>query len=79
MMFDRSMYENVTEDELLEKATERKAKYAVLVKVASKPDPANAWNMYGFSGVTIYDMADETQKYIYVENGEIVEEEGKRE
>lgn len=79
MMFDRGMYENIAEDELLTLAEERDAKYAVLVQVASVPDPANAWNMYGFSGVTVYDMEDGTQTYIHVVNGEIVEEEGKRE
>ena len=79
MMFDRGMYENISEDELLATAEERDARYAVLVQVASEPDPANAWNMYGFSGVTVYDMEAGTQTYIHVVDGEIVEEEGKRE
>lgn len=78
MMFDRSMYENISEETLLEMAEKRDAKYAVLVDVSGIPAPENTWHMYAFSGVTVYDMSDGTQKYIHVEDGEIVEEEGKR-
>ena len=75
-MFDRGMYENITEEELLIKAEERGGEKAVLVHVANEPNPANAWNMYAFSGVTVYDMLDGTQIYIHVVDGSIVEEEG---
>lgn len=78
MIFDRGMYENISEGELLELATERDARYAVLVDVASEPAPENTWHMYAFAGVTVYDMEDGTQRYIRVVDGEIVEEEGER-
>ena len=78
MLFDRGMYENISEGVLLELAEERGARYAVLVDVASEPAPENTWHMYAFAGVTVYDMEDGTQSYIHVVDGEIVEEEGER-
>ena len=74
MIFDRGMYENISEGELLELAAERDARYAVLVDVASEPVPENTWHMYAFAGVMVYDMEDGTQRYIRVVDGEVVTE-----
>ena len=74
VLFDRGVYENISEEMLLEKAKERGAKYAVMLIAASEPDPANVWNMYAFSGVKVYDLADGTVNTIYVSDGAIVEE-----
>lgn len=78
MLFDRGMYENISEYTLLELAMERDARYVVLVDVANEPAPANTWHMYALAGAAVYDMTDGTQTYVHVVNGEIVEEEGER-
>ena len=75
MLFDRGMYENISEDKLLELAEERDARYAVLVEVANEPAPANTWHMYAFSGVVVYDMETRTREQIRVVEGKIVVEE----
>lgn len=74
LLFDRGMYENIEKSELMELARERSARYAVLVHAASEPDPANAWNMYAFDRVSVYDMETGEESLIMVEDGSVVEE-----
>ena len=71
LLFDRGMYENISEDELLMLAEQRDAEYAVLLIAASEPDPANAWNMYAFSKAVVYDRKTNEKIEIKVENGRI--------
>lgn len=72
ILFDRSMYENISEERLLELAEERGVRYAVLADVAAEPAPENTWHMYALSGVTVYDMETGEQLRICVEEGAIV-------
>ena len=72
VLFDKSVYEHMSDEELVNIAKERAAKYAVMISVASVPDPANVWNMYGFSKVTVYDLENNTEIQLTVENGEVV-------
>ena len=74
LLFDRGVYENISLEKLIEKAKERDAEYAVLLEAGSEPDPANVWNMYAFSKVTVHELATGIQTEIRVIDGEIVEE-----
>lgn len=78
VLFDKSAYENINQEELLCLAKERGAEYAVLLQAASEPDPANVWNMYAFSEIKIFDMKSNEVKIVSVIEGKIVEE-GERE
>jgi hypothetical protein len=56
MLFHRGIYENVSEEELMELAKERGVRYAVLITPASEPSPDNSWGMYAIDHVTVIDM-----------------------
>jgi hypothetical protein len=64
MLFHRGIYENVTEEELIELAKERGARYAVLITPASEPRPDNCWGMYAIDHVTVIDMNTETEEIV---------------
>ena len=72
MLFDKGIYENISGEELIEQAKTRNAKFAVLLRAAGEPDPANVWNMYAFNKVQVYDLTEESWLEINLVNGEVV-------
>jgi hypothetical protein len=64
MLFHRGIYENATEEELIELAKERGARYAVLITPASEPSPDNCWGMYAIDYVTVIDMNTGTEEIV---------------
>ena len=74
MLFNRSVYENISKEDLKEQARIKGAEYAVLLVAASEPDPANVWNMYAFAKAEIYHLKDDSETSIQVADGKIMEE-----
>jgi hypothetical protein len=64
MLFQRGIYENVTEEELIDLAQESGASYAVLITPASEPSPDNCWGMYAIDYVTVIDMNTGTEEIV---------------
>lgn len=73
ILFQRSIYEFLNYDQIIEKAEASGKRYAVCIAVEINPDNKFQWSTHKFLYIKVYDCLNKTESLIELENGVIVE------